>query len=155
MAWVLIDWGNNQFRMSPFLTLQAAALKIQTEEQGGIVKSMNADEFNALAKANGGLKAVVTTFRPDDADERAEMEKSGSEWLMEMVGEASDDGEHAADKQWYRRVAQAYRVNIHQATEGDGDHDGVIGLAGTGVQMEGDDEWEDSSDESLPDLPVI
>ncbi|OQV09670.1 hypothetical protein CLAIMM_13764 [Cladophialophora immunda] len=79
---------------------------------------MNADEFNALAKANGDLKAMVTTFRPVDADERAEMEKSGREWLMEMVGEASDDGEYAADKQWYRRVAQAYRVNIHQATEG-------------------------------------
>ncbi|EXJ54958.1 uncharacterized protein A1O5_12869 [Cladophialophora psammophila CBS 110553] len=152
-VWVLLDWGNNQFRMAPFLSVQAHALKILTEEQGGVVKTMTADEFAAMAKENGGLKAAVTGFKADGVEEMDEMETSGKNWLKKLQPEFSEDGPYASDKTWYKRLVESFRVRLFEPpTDGDNDGDGVLGVQEhpPGVQTDADDEWEDS-EESLPD----
>ncbi|KIY00880.1 uncharacterized protein Z520_03546 [Fonsecaea multimorphosa CBS 102226] len=148
-VWVVLDWGSNQFRMSPLLSLQADALKILMEEQGGVVKIMNADEFDAMAKGNGGLAAAVTGFQPDDRAELAEMWESGSVWLSKLLNESSKDGEHASDKEWYERLARAFgsKVNLSPEEADDGVREDVPSSA-----HDADDEWD--SDMSLPEPPL-
>ncbi|OAP60293.1 hypothetical protein AYL99_05295 [Fonsecaea erecta] len=151
--WALLDWGDNQFRMSPLLAHQAHALKTLTEQQGGVVKTMNADEFAALAKGNGGLERAVRGFQPDDEAELAAMKVSGTEWLIKMQRESSKEDERASEKEWYERLAEFYQVSVDPET-GEIEHPDAMREPPSSLSTDTDDEW-DGSDESLPELPIV
>jgi len=78
-TWVLIDYGNNEFRMAPFLTDQAKALKRDLTEDKGPVRTINAEIFNVEAKKNGGLLAAVQNFKHDNEGIKAMMEGGKAE----------------------------------------------------------------------------
>lgn len=114
-TWVLIDYGNNEFRITPFLSEQAEALKKDMTEHRVTVTMMDAQAFNEEAKKNGGLVAAVKGFKVD-VQGMGEMMESGKEFVKEMFKKAMlPEGKH--EKQWYRRLLRAFAVVVEEETE--------------------------------------
>ncbi|OAG37624.1 hypothetical protein AYO21_08108 [Fonsecaea monophora] len=154
MAWMILDHGNNQYRMSPILCLDACCLIVQTEGLGGVTKTMTAEEFNAMTKARGGLKTVVESFGPDDVTDALEMDASSRLWLAKMLGKPPRDPDYPSDDEWYKRIALAFGFSTRPPLEcgGSDNDDGTPPPAAAAADA--DDEQNDS-DESLPELPIV
>lgn len=59
-GWVLVDVGNNHFRMCTFIGKDVSALFKKLTQEGANVRSMTADTFNQEAQERGGLLTVLS-----------------------------------------------------------------------------------------------
>ncbi|RVX75595.1 hypothetical protein B0A52_00948 [Exophiala mesophila] len=58
-GWIMIDLGNNIFRMCTFISKDVAALFEKLNHEGVNVRTMTADTFNQEAEQRGGLATVL------------------------------------------------------------------------------------------------
>jgi hypothetical protein len=134
-TWVIIDRGNNQFIMSPFLT-EKANQWIRAPAQIGnvVIKDMTAEEFNVLAKENGGLLAAVQGFEASVDEDIKGHRVFAEQWLQHLLAKHMPDGVAGPMYEFWKRVKDAYDVKLNFKLDGE---------EGTN---DDDEEWEDEDD---------
>ncbi|EXJ58276.1 hypothetical protein A1O7_05701 [Cladophialophora yegresii CBS 114405] len=135
-TWVIIDRGNNQFIMSPFLTQQAHnVIRLPVQLGSGVINDMTAAEFNDHAKKNGGLLAAIKGFdaTKDEDFKRHRMLAEG--WIQHLLAKNKRDGIAGPKYEFWKRVKDAHDVNL--------DFSLAAGEKGEG---DNDDEWEDDDE---------
>ncbi|OCT51250.1 hypothetical protein CLCR_08456 [Cladophialophora carrionii] len=135
-TWVIMDRGNNQFIMSPFLTEQAHnVIRLPVQLGHGVINDMTAAEFKALAKTNGGLLAAIKGFDATKDEDIKRHRMSAEGWIQHLLAKNKRDGVAGPKYEFWKRVKDAHDVNLD------------FSLA-AGEKSEGDheDEWEDDDD---------
>lgn len=82
--WILVDCGNNEYRMCPFRLVEKGV------DRGSLL-TMGAEQFNREAGVRGGLAAAAHSFEPDQHAERR-IQLEGLEYVQKMV--QSEDEKH-------------------------------------------------------------
>ncbi len=137
-TWVMVDsgTGNNQFVMSVFLTEQAYNVIWLPCELGNCnIKNMNAEEFEAQAKENGGLVAAVKSFDPAKDEDFKRHRVLAEGWLQQVVAKNNPDGVAGPNYHFWKRVKDAHDVKLDFTPTSD--------ESGGAGDDEDDDEWED------------
>jgi hypothetical protein len=136
-TWVIIDRGNNQFIMSPFLTEQAHnVIRLPVQLGSGVINDMTAAEFNALAKKNGGLLAAIKGFDASQDQDFKQHRMLAEGWIQHLLAKNKRDGVAGPKYEFWKRVKDAHDVNL----------DFTLAAEEKGVG-DNDDDWEDDDDD--------
>jgi len=134
-TWVIIDRGNNQFIMSPFLSDQInKTIRAPVALGSGVFRDMTAEEFNNLAKENGGMLAAIKGFQTGKDEDIKHHRVLAEGWLQHLLAKNKPDGVEGPKFEFWKRVKTAYGVKVDCKVAGEADP--------------GDDEeeWEDDDD---------
>ncbi|KAJ9609701.1 hypothetical protein H2200_006029 [Cladophialophora chaetospira] len=112
-TWVIIDRGNNQFIMSAFPTQQAHNVIWLPCEVGKCnIKNMTAEEFNTMAKENGGLLAAVKSYDPCKDEDFKRHRVLAEGWLEHLLSKNKPDGVPTLKYELWKRIKEAHDVKL-------------------------------------------
>lgn len=110
-TWVMINWGHNEFRLSPYLPQEATSLEQSSREAGISVRRVTAEEFKEAAKMAGGLQAAIQGYEADEG-EMVRMRESGKQFVQDIIEKGPGTGPDGLKEfNWYTRIAATALVD--------------------------------------------
>ena len=103
-------------------------------------KEMTAEEFNDLAKENGGLLAAVKEFDASKDEDIKQHRTLAEQWLQHLLAKNKPDGVAGPKYEFLKRVKDAYDVKLNFTVPEEG-------AGGEGDDWEDEDEDEDEEDD--------
>ncbi len=119
--WLVIDWGNNEYRMTPYLSTPNIVPEMLRERISPLqgIRFMTAQEVEHEAAVKGGLAEAVAAFMPDLHDESIkEMVHGGKQELLmiieQWVSSARDEEARERCKAMFVQLTKAFGICMPQ-----------------------------------------
>ena len=138
-TWVIIRHGPNQYVMSPFLTEKIDQwIRVPSDVANVPMKSMTAEEFNDMARGDGGLIEAVKGYDAAMDEDIQRHRVIAESWLQQKLTKNKPEGVAGPKYEFWKRVKDAYdvKMNFRLAEEAT-------------VEDDGDDDWEDEDEDEV------
>jgi hypothetical protein len=99
--WLFLDYGNNEYRIRPFIPSQMEAIRERIADSGeGVAREISGETFISETRGNGGLVTTLEALRSGLVDPSVEeMMETGKEEVIETLKAWRTDGVLELDKE--------------------------------------------------------